>query len=72
LARRLISQDQPDFEMPAGIVQREIDPKTGQLATSQCPEKTLEVFIAGTEPTVYCEVHGGGFWERLKQTFGFS
>ncbi|MGQ0695274.1 MAG: PBP1A family penicillin-binding protein [Nitrospiraceae bacterium] len=72
LARRLISQDQPDFEMPSGIVQREIDPKTGQLATSQCPEKTLEVFIAGTEPTVYCEVHGGGFWERLKQTFGFS
>jgi penicillin-binding protein 1B len=72
LARRLISQDQPDFEMPTGIVQREIDPKTGQLATSQCPEKTLEVFIAGTEPTVYCEVHGGGFWERLKRTFGFS
>ena len=72
LARRLISQDQPDFEVPTGIVQREIDPKTGQLATSQCPEKTLEVFIAGTEPPVYCEVHGGGFWERLKRTFGFS
>jgi len=72
LARRLISQDQPDFDMPSGIVQLDIDPKTGQLATSQCPEKTPEVFIAGTEPTVYCEVHGGGFWERLKQTFGFS
>lgn len=71
LARRLIPQDQPDFDMPSGIVQREIDPKTGQLATSQCPEKTPEVFIAGTEPTVYCEVHGGGLWERLKQTFGF-
>jgi len=72
LAIRLIPQDQPDFEMPSGIVQREIDPKTGQLATSQCPEKTAEVFIAGTEPTVYCEVHGGGLWERFKQTFGFS
>lgn len=72
LARRLIPQDQPDFDMPSGIVQREIDPKTGQLATSQCPEKTPEVFIAGTEPTLYCEVHGGGLWERLKQTFGFS
>ena len=72
LARRLIPQDQPDFEMPSGMAQREIDPKTGQLATSQCPEKIPEVFIAGTEPTVYCEVHGGGLWERFKQTFGFS
>lgn len=71
LARRLISEGQPDFETPSGIVQREIDPKTGQLATSQCPEKTPEVFIAGTEPTIYCEIHGGGLWERLKQTFGF-
>lgn len=72
LAVRLMPQGVPDFEMPSGIVQRRIDPKTGQLATSQCPEKTSEFFIAGTEPTVYCEVHGGGFWERLKQTFGFS
>jgi penicillin-binding protein 1B len=71
LARRLIPQAQPDFEMPSGVVQREIDPRTGQLATSQCPEKTPEVFIAGTEPTVYCEVHGAGLWERLKQTFRF-
>ena len=72
LARRLIPQNQPDFEMPSGMVQREIDPKTGQLATAQCPEKTPEIFIAGTEPTVYCEIHGGGLWERLKQTFGLS
>jgi penicillin-binding protein 1B len=72
LAVRLIPEDQTDFEMPPGMVQREIDPKTGQLATTQCPEKTSEVFIAGTEPTVYCEIHGGGLWERLKQTFGFS
>lgn len=71
LARRLIPETQPDFEMPSGVVRREIDPRTGQLATSQCPEKMPEVFIAGTEPTVYCEVHAGGLWERLKQTFGF-
>jgi penicillin-binding protein 1B len=72
LAARLIRPGQQDFEMPEGMVERRIDPKTGQLATSQCPEKIFEVFIAGTEPTVYCEVHGGGMWERLKQTFGFS
>lgn len=70
LAVRLIPRDSSDFEMPAGIVRRKVDPKSGQLATSQCPEKMFEFFIAGTEPTAYCEVHGGGFWERLKQTFG--
>ncbi len=70
LAVRLIPRDSQDFEMPVGVVRRRVDPKSGQLATSQCPEKTLEFFISGTEPTVYCEVHGGGFWERLKQTFG--
>ncbi|BFU92821.1 MAG: putative Penicillin-binding protein 1B [Nitrospira sp.] len=69
LAVRLIPRDPQDFEMPVGVVRRMVDPKSGQLATSQCPEKTFEFFITGTEPTVYCEVHGGGFWERLKQTF---
>ncbi len=72
LAVRLIPRDQPDFEVPLGVVQRKIDPKTGQLATSQCPEQIQEFFITGTEPTIYCEIHGGGMWERLKQTFGFS
>ncbi|HWG96749.1 MAG TPA: PBP1A family penicillin-binding protein [Nitrospira sp.] len=70
LAVRLIPRDPQDFEMPVGVVRRRVDPKSGQLATSQCPEKTFEFFITGTEPTIYCEVHGGGFWERLKQTFG--
>lgn len=70
LAVRLMPRDPPDFDIPVGIVRYRVDPKSGQLATSQCPEKTLEFFIAGTEPTVYCEVHGGGFWERLKQSFG--
>jgi len=70
LAVRLIPRDPQDFEIPVGVVQRKIDPKSGQLATSQCPEKTVEFFITGTEPTLYCEVHGGGFWERMKQTFG--
>jgi penicillin-binding protein 1B len=72
LALRLIPRDSPDFETPVGVVQRKIDPKSGQLATSQCPEKRVEFFITGTEPTVYCEVHGGGLWERMKQTFGLS
>ena len=72
LARRVIPSNVPAFVMPSGVVTRDIDPKTGQLATFQCPERVSEVFIEGTEPSVYCEVHGGGIWERLRHTFGFS
>jgi penicillin-binding protein 1B len=72
LARRIIPPNVPAFVAPPGVVTRVIDPKTGQLATSQCPEQVSEVFIEGTEPSVYCEVHGGGIWERLRHTFGFS
>jgi penicillin-binding protein 1B len=72
LARRVIPPNVPAFVMPPGVVTRDIDPKTGQLATFQCPEQVSEVFIEGTEPSIYCEVHGGGIWERLRHTFGFS
>lgn len=72
IARRMLPEQVPPFSPPAGVVARAIDPKTGQLATSQCPEQVDEVFIEGTEPTMYCEVHGGGLWERLRHTFGFS
>jgi penicillin-binding protein 1B len=72
LAHRIIPPNVPAFVAPSGVVTRVIDPKTGQLATAQCPEQVSEVFIEGTEPSVYCEVHGGGIWERLRHTFGFS
>lgn len=70
VARRLIPADSPDFLVPSGIVSRTIDPRTGQLATAQCPEQVTEVFLEGTEPSIYCEVHGGGLWERVKHAFG--
>lgn len=72
ITKRLLPEQAPLFSRPPGVIMRAIDPKTGQLATSQCPEQVDEVFIEGTEPSVYCEVHGGGIWERLRQTFGFS
>ena len=72
IARRMLPARAMPFSPPAGVVARAIDPKTGQLATSQCPEQIDEVFIEGTEPTVYCEVHGGGLWEQLRHTFGLS
>jgi penicillin-binding protein 1B len=48
-----------EFSPPAGDVQVTIDPQSGQLATPSCPVTRDEVFVAGTEPTQYCELHGG-------------
>jgi penicillin-binding protein 1B len=48
-----------DFEPPPGIVQEAVDPQSGQLATTSCPQVEQEYFIAGSEPTEYCNLHGG-------------
>ncbi|HEV8539825.1 MAG TPA: hypothetical protein VGQ60_01565, partial [Nitrospiraceae bacterium] len=71
MARHVIAPDSPEFAKPAGIVTESIDPQSGQLATSGCPEVVEEVFIQGTEPTQYCPLHGGGLLERLKRGLGF-
>jgi penicillin-binding protein 1B len=49
-----------EFQAPDGIVTAEIDPLSGQLATAACPQRRAEVFIAGTQPTDYCRLHGSG------------
>ncbi len=72
VARQVIPAESREFPVPQGVVRRDIDPQTGQLATSKCPERVTEVFIEGTEPSVYCEVHGSSLWERFKHTFGIS
>jgi len=69
-ARQVIPSNSPDFPVPTGVVTRDVDPQTGQLATSQCPEVVSEVFSEGTEPTDYCALHGGGFWDRIKRSLG--
>ncbi|WP_019639946.1 transglycosylase domain-containing protein [Paenibacillus fonticola] len=46
------------FPIPDGVVSVYLDPKTGLLATEDCPDKKLEVFIQGTEPTEACSEHG--------------
>lgn len=48
------------FPIPDGVVSVYINPESGKLATSACPEKKLETFISGTEPTEYCDQHGDG------------
>ena len=48
------------FPIPDGVVSVYINPQSGKLATAACPEKELETFISGTEPTEYCDQHGAG------------
>jgi penicillin-binding protein 1B len=47
------------FDPPAGIMQEAVDPQSGELATPSCPQVANEYFIAGSEPTQYCQLHGG-------------
>lgn len=47
------------FAIPSGVVSVYIDEKSGKLATADCTDKKLEVFLSGTEPTEYCSLHGG-------------
>ena len=70
--RRILPATSRDFALPPAVVTRDIDPQSAQLATSKCPQRSAELFIEGTEPSIYCEVHGSGFWERVKRSFGFS
>ncbi|HXF49006.1 MAG TPA: PBP1A family penicillin-binding protein [Verrucomicrobiae bacterium] len=46
-----------DFEIPSGILFRDVDPETGQLATDRCPETIREVFTEKTVPTERCQKH---------------
>ena len=42
------------FQRPPGIVEVEIDPTTGLLATERCLDRQRECFIKDTEPVVSC------------------
>jgi len=44
---------------PDGVVDDEIDPTTGLVATDQCPARRTEYFIEGTQPQQLCEAHSG-------------
>ena len=48
-----------DFVKPDAVVSVIIDPATGERANAECPEKREEFFIAGSEPTENCRLHGG-------------
>jgi 1A family penicillin-binding protein len=60
------------FALPEGVVSVYIDPGTNLLASPGCPNPVLETFLAGTEPTEMCSIHGGSEAEehRLHETEG--
>ncbi len=43
-----------DFAVPEGVLEVEIDPTTGLLATERCLQREKDYFIKGTEPTLKC------------------
>jgi penicillin-binding protein 1B len=45
------------FPPPPGVVQATVDPTTGEIAHPGCSRQVTEVFIAGTEPKIYCTLH---------------
>ena len=68
-------RDVKDFDPPEGVQSVLIDPESLQLATPNCPTTRQEVFVAGSAPTEYCEIHGShnvfssaGSW--LSHVFG--
>ena len=68
-------RDVKDFDPPEGVQSVLVDPESLQLATPNCPTTRQEVYVAGSAPTQYCEIHGGhnvfsstGSW--LSHVFG--
>lgn len=49
--------DVQPFTPPPGIVEEKIDPQSQQVATAYCPNTQEDYFIAGTQPTVTCQLH---------------
>jgi len=60
IAHRAGLDDGRRWEAPPDIVEEEVDPTTGQLASGRCPDTVREIFIDGTQPPE-CESHHGGF-----------
>jgi penicillin-binding protein 1B len=53
-------RDAGAFDVPDGVVSVQIDPDTGELATSACPSIITEYYLAGTQPTQFCHLHTNG------------
>lgn len=47
------------FDVPPGIVFRDVDPASGLLPAAECPRTIREAYLAGTEPRVPCSARPG-------------
>lgn len=56
-AERLLGQVIDNFEMPPGLKTVEVCAVSGLLPNEHCPNRVRALFIEGTEPTEYCNVH---------------
>src|SRR5690349_7027374 len=61
MIKQLDGRPAREFRQPQGLIGKRIDPTTGALARSGCPEQKDEVFVIGTEPKNFCSIHIGGF-----------
>jgi len=52
-------RDVRDFDKPEGVDSDIIDADTLELATPNCPVTREEVYVSGSGPTQFCELHGG-------------
>jgi penicillin-binding protein 1B len=57
MTRALAGHADKAFDVPSNVSVADVDRDTGELATPGCPRVIHESFIAGTEPTHYCELH---------------
>ena len=65
-------RDVKDFEVPEGVVSAQVDPETGGLATSACPQVITDYYLLGSQPVQFCPLHEGGSteiagWETAPQ-----
>lgn len=58
----------PAFIRPAGIEEAVVCTVSGQLATHLCPDSYTELYLPGTAPKTWCQVHTGGTVEICTAT----
>ena len=58
MTRALAGRASIAFAVPEGVTFADIDRDTGKVAAAGCPRVFREAFIAGTEPTEVCQLHG--------------
>jgi penicillin-binding protein 1A len=49
-----------DFIRPSGLADILVCSQSGLLKTGACPSGVALTFLAGTQPTTYCDMHGSG------------